>query len=269
VAKLPGVQSPNFGPGVGRPIIRGLDGARVQVLSDGLGSGDVSTVSVDHAVTIEPFLANQIEVLKGPATLLYGSGAIGGAVNVVDGRIPEALPDAPLEGRAELRGGSVNDERTGMVRLDGYAGQFAFHFDALPGEFVERLTVALESRIHRRNLGLRPAEPGQHPLDAGRVEGGNRQLFDDVAFGVTRIGTRAELHREFVTLGARFDFGDHLGGFIEAQRQHAGGHRIERTEMAGAFRAERLADALQCAVRRQAFRLVEQKDAVRHARAWV
>jgi iron complex outermembrane receptor protein len=89
VAKLPGVQSSNFGPGVGRPIIRGLDGARVQVLSDGLGSGDVSTVSVDHAVSIEPFLAEQIEVLKGPATLLYGSGAIGGAVNVVDGRIPE------------------------------------------------------------------------------------------------------------------------------------------------------------------------------------
>nr|MBP6439334.1 TonB-dependent receptor plug domain-containing protein [Thermomonas sp.] len=87
VARLPGVQSSNFGPGVGRPIIRGLDGARVQVLSDGLGSGDVSTVSVDHAVSIEPFLANQIEVLKGPATLLYGSGAIGGAVNVVDGRI--------------------------------------------------------------------------------------------------------------------------------------------------------------------------------------
>jgi iron complex outermembrane receptor protein len=134
VAGLPGVQSSNFGPGVGRPIIRGLDGARVQVLSDGLGSGDVSTVSVDHAVTIEPFLANQIEVLKGPATLLYGSGAIGGAVNVVDGRIPELLPDAPLQGRAELRGGSVDDERTGMFRLDGHAGQVAFHFDALHRE---------------------------------------------------------------------------------------------------------------------------------------
>ena len=89
VGKLPGVQSSYFGPGVGRPIVRGFDGARVQVLSDGLGSGDVSTVSADHAVSIEPFLADQIEVLKGPATLLYGSGAIGGAVNVVDGRIPE------------------------------------------------------------------------------------------------------------------------------------------------------------------------------------
>src|SRR5690606_31982989 len=79
VSRLPGVQSSFFGAGVGRPIIRGLDGARVQVLSDGLAAGDVSTVSVDHAVSIEPFLANQIEVLKGPASLLYGNGAIGGA----------------------------------------------------------------------------------------------------------------------------------------------------------------------------------------------
>ena len=134
VGKLPGVQSSYFGPGVGRPIVRGFDGARVQVLSDGLGSGDVSTVSADHAVSIEPFLADQIEVLKGPATLLYGSGAIGGAVNVVDGRIPEALTDDPLQGRAELRAGTVNDERTGMVRVDGSTDRFALHADAVHRE---------------------------------------------------------------------------------------------------------------------------------------
>ena len=65
VERLPGVQSSHFGPGVGRPIVRGLDGARVQVLADGMGSGDVSTVSVDHALSIEPFLADQIERLTG------------------------------------------------------------------------------------------------------------------------------------------------------------------------------------------------------------
>ena len=135
-ARLPGVQSSYFGAGVGRPIIRGLDGARVQVLSDGLAAGDVSTVSVDHAVSIEPFLANQVEVLKGPASLLYGNGAIGGAVNVVDGRIPEAPTGLPLEGRAELRAGSVNDETTGMLRLDGTSasGRLVFHVDALHRE---------------------------------------------------------------------------------------------------------------------------------------
>src|SRR5688572_30954734 len=136
VGKLPGVQSSYFGPGVGRPIIRGFDGARVQVLSNGLSSGDVSTVSVDHAVSIEPFLADQIEVLKGPATLLYGSGAIGGAVNVVDGRIPEGLTDEPLQGRAELRGNTVNDETTAMARLDGTSasGNLVFHIDGLHRE---------------------------------------------------------------------------------------------------------------------------------------
>jgi iron complex outermembrane receptor protein len=129
VSRLPGVQSSFFGPGVGRPIIRGLDGARIQVLNEGLGSLDVSTVSVDHAVTIEPFLADQIEVLKGPATLLFGPGAIGGAVNVVDGRIHEA-PVEGVTGRAEVRGDTVADERAGMARLDAGNGTWAFHIDA-------------------------------------------------------------------------------------------------------------------------------------------
>jgi iron complex outermembrane receptor protein len=129
VAKQPGVQTTYFGPGVGRPVIRGLDGPRVGVLSNGASSGDVSTVSQDHAVSIEPFLADQIEVLKGPATLLYGSGAIGGVVNVVDGRIPDKLPDRPLSGRVELRGNDASNERTGMARVDLGAGNFVLHAD--------------------------------------------------------------------------------------------------------------------------------------------
>lgn len=131
VAKLPGVQSTFFGPGVGRPIIRGQEGPRVAVLSNGIGNMDASTVSADHATSIEPFLADQIEVLKGPATLLFGSGAIGGAVNVVDGRIARDLPERPLSGRAELRGNSVNSERSGMFRLDGVSGNLVLHVDGL------------------------------------------------------------------------------------------------------------------------------------------
>lgn len=132
VSALPGVQSAFFGTGVGRPIIRGQEGPRVQVLSGGIGSMDASTVSADHAVSIEPFLADQIEVLKGPANLLYGSGAIGGAVNVVDGRIATAVPDRPLSGRAELRAGSGNDERSGMFRVDGVSGDnLVLHVDGL------------------------------------------------------------------------------------------------------------------------------------------
>lgn len=114
-----GVQSSFFGAGVGRPIIRGQEGARVQTLSGGMSSADVSTVSADHAVSIEPFLADQIEVLRGPAVLLYGSGAIAGAVNVVDGRIPAEPVGAALKGRAEVRYGDNDNGKTGALRLDG------------------------------------------------------------------------------------------------------------------------------------------------------
>lgn len=129
VSTIPGVQSSNFGPGVGRPVVRGMDGPRVAVLSGGLASQDVSTVSQDHSPAIEPFLADQIEVLKGPSTLLYGSGAIGGVVNVVDGRIPEYAMDG-VSGRAEARfQGGDQDGATGMARVDGGNDRFALHAD--------------------------------------------------------------------------------------------------------------------------------------------
>src|SRR5688572_20500680 len=175
VNKLPGVQSSYFGPGVGRPIVRGFDGARVQVLSDGLSSGDVSTVSVDHAVSIEPFLADQIEVLKGPATLLYGSGAIGGAVNVVDGRIPEGVTDQPLQGRAELRGNTVNDEKTGMFRLDGTSasGNLVFHIDGLhreTGDYDIPGFAESAQRLAEEGETPDPAEKGVLPNSSVRTD---------------------------------------------------------------------------------------------------
>jgi len=131
VARLPGVQTTYFGPGVGRPVVRGLDGPRVGVLNDGMAASDVSNVSQDHAVTLEPFLANQIEVLKGPRTLLYGPGAIGGVVNVADGRIPESAPANGATGRAEINGDSVSHGGTGMARLDAGGSNYALHIDGL------------------------------------------------------------------------------------------------------------------------------------------
>lgn len=128
--KEAGVQSSFFGPAVGRPVIRGQDGARVQVLSEGLASMDVSTVSVDHAVTIEPFLADQIEVLRGPSTLLYGAGAVGGVVNVVDGRIPEVASEQPISGRAQLGGDSAADTRFGMARIEAGSDRLVLRADA-------------------------------------------------------------------------------------------------------------------------------------------
>lgn len=125
-----GVSSASFGPGVGLPIIRGQSDNRVKVMQDSVGSMDASAASPDHAVTLEPLLANKIEVLRGPAALRYGSGAIGGVVNVLDNRIPSELPD-DITGGAELRNASANNETVGVANLNGAAGSFAFHIDGV------------------------------------------------------------------------------------------------------------------------------------------
>ena len=88
--QLPGVSSSDFGPNSSRPVIRGLDGDRIRIMNNGGASMDVSGLSYDHAVGIEPLLVDQIEVVRGPAALQYGGSAIGGAVNVIDNRIPKA-----------------------------------------------------------------------------------------------------------------------------------------------------------------------------------
>ncbi|HEX6904912.1 MAG TPA: TonB-dependent receptor [Thermoanaerobaculia bacterium] len=134
LGKEPGVSSTFFGQGASRPVIRGLGGDRIRVLESGVGSGDASTTSPDHAVSIDPMTAERIEVLRGPATLLYGSSAVGGVVNVIDNRIPDEMPGAKIEGTAELRGGTVSDERGGTARLEGGLGRFAWHVGYLKRE---------------------------------------------------------------------------------------------------------------------------------------
>jgi iron complex outermembrane receptor protein len=124
-----GITSQSFGPGVGTPVIRGQSGPRVRVLNNGIGSNDVSAISPDHATSVEPLLAERIEVLRGPATLLYGSGAIGGVVNVIDNRIPGKLPDKMLGGALEQRFDSVADETSTVMKIEGGKGNLAYHLD--------------------------------------------------------------------------------------------------------------------------------------------
>jgi len=130
LAKQPGVSATSFGPSASRPILRGFQGERVRVLTDGIGSIDVSNTSADHAVIIDPLLAERVEVLRGPSVLLYGSSAIGGVVNVIDKRIPRSLPRDGFSLDAIATYGSAADERSIAGAGDvGIGGRFVLHAD--------------------------------------------------------------------------------------------------------------------------------------------
>jgi iron complex outermembrane receptor protein len=118
LARTPGVSASSFGPSASRPILRGFQGDRVRVLTDGVGSFDASSASVDHAVVINPLLAERIEVVRGPSALLYGSEAIGGVVNVMDTRIPRSIPEAGYRLTAQGTYGSAANERSGGAAAD-------------------------------------------------------------------------------------------------------------------------------------------------------
>ena len=130
LARQPGVSATSFGPNASRPVLRGLQGERVRVLIDGIGSIDVSNTSVDHAVAINPLTADRIEVLRGPSALLYGSSAIGGVVNVLDSRIPRKVPTEPVHVSGIATYGSAADERSASASVDvPVAGKVVFHVD--------------------------------------------------------------------------------------------------------------------------------------------
>jgi iron complex outermembrane receptor protein len=124
LGREPGVSSSGFGPGAARPVIRGQGGERIRILENGTGSLDVSGLSDDHAVAVDPSSVARLEVLRGPATLRYGSNAIGGLVYVHDGRVPEAAIGRRLTGRAGGAIGSADEERSGFAALSGQSGSW-------------------------------------------------------------------------------------------------------------------------------------------------
>ncbi|MEJ0084839.1 MAG: TonB-dependent receptor [Pseudomonadota bacterium] len=129
LANIPGVTGSSFAAGASRPVIRGFDANRVRTLEDGIGSFDVSDVGPDHGVPIDPLSAQRIEVVRGAATLRYGSQAIGGVINAINNRVPTRLPDDAFN--AEFTGmyGTNADTRQGSALVDARLGQFAIHAD--------------------------------------------------------------------------------------------------------------------------------------------
>ncbi|MBU3609291.1 TonB-dependent receptor [Polynucleobacter wuianus] len=124
-----GVSATGYGAGASRPVIRGLEGARVQILQNGLSVGDVSSISADHAVANPMQNTHQIEILRGASALMYGSSSSGGLVNVVNDRIVTSMPDA-LSGAINTSYETANQGKTGNLELDGPAGPLALHLDS-------------------------------------------------------------------------------------------------------------------------------------------
>ncbi len=118
LARQPGVSASFFGPNASRPILRGLDAERVRILTDGIGSFDVSNTSADHAVAINPLTADRVEIVRGPAALLFGSSAIGGVVNVTDRRIAREIPEEFAHIDAAANFGTAARERGVGAALD-------------------------------------------------------------------------------------------------------------------------------------------------------
>ena len=160
---LPGVSSSYFGPNANRPMIRGLDGDRVRVLSNAGASLDASSLSFDHAVPIDPLVVERIEVLRGPGALLYGGSAVGGVVNALDNRIPKYRLTG-VSGAAEVRFGGAESERGGAALVEAGNGAFAIHAD-VSGRQTSDLRVpehtpvvdgmALDRTDHVRNSAAR------------------------------------------------------------------------------------------------------------------
>jgi iron complex outermembrane recepter protein len=193
-----GVSATSFGPNASRPVLRGFQGERVRVLSDGIGSFDVSNTSVDHAVVINPLTADRIEVLRGPASLLYGSSAIGGVVNVIDSRIPRSIPEEGIHVDGIGTYGSAANERSGGARIDAPLGdKIVLHFDGTYTKTGDLRTGGYILTPALRAAALASGDPdtaaladlrGKLPNSAGRtweVAGGAALITSNGNMGVS------------------------------------------------------------------------------------
>lgn len=254
LARQPGVSATSFGPNVSRPILRGLAGERVRVLTDGIGAFDVSNTSADHAVAIDPLLTERIEVLRGPASLRFGSSAIGGVVNVLDRRIPTSVPDAVVSGQARAGLASAAEERSAGANLSlrladnvvvAGGGSLTDTENARIGGAVLSAPLRAEARASSDPAIRALADlSGRMPNTASRTRTANlgAAVIDargDLGFAVTRYESRYGLPIRFdLTPGA-----DQEAVSIEAQQWRAdlrasvaiGGGWLERLSLRAGY----------------------------------
>ena len=257
-----GVSATSFGPNASRPVLRGFQGERIRILTDGIGSLDVSNTSADHAVAINPLTAERIEVLRGPSALMFGSAAIGGVVNVIDARIPRHVHDEPVHVEGIATYGSAANERSVNAVVDvPIAGQFVFHVD---GNYTKTddleiggyvLTPALRAQAAaspdpairdlanlRGRLPNSAAETSDVAAGLAWIQGGNNIGFSinryDSLYGVPirysldpaiePEAPRLDLRQTREDLRAEIDTGD---GFLDSVRFRGGHSKYRHFEL--------------------------------------
>lgn len=248
-----GVTSSSFGPGSGRPIIRGQDGERVRVMENSMGTGDISVISPDHAVATETLNATRIEILRGPSTLLYGSGVSGGIVNVLNDRIPDRLfktPQANFEGRFN----SALEERSGVLTASGSKGQVSWNIEGMkrktndihipgranPNDPESEIGLVRNSAIDSSNLSAGSAYIGERGfvgMSISRLEnfyGIPGPEGAKIDMGQTRYGLAGDLDnplKGFQQLRTRFTYNDYQHKELEQSGEV--GSRFKNDELEG------------------------------------
>lgn len=230
---LPGVNSDTFGGGASRPVIRGQTAPRVKVLSDGSGLNDASEVSPDHAVTGETLLLDGVEILRGTSALLYGGGAIGGAVNLLDRKIPTRIPENGGEGVAEARLGTADNEQAGVVGFTVGAGSLALRLEWAGRSLDDYETPFYTPPAHEHDEGEEGHEEHEDHEHEEEAEGfdrlaGSFNRGSTKTVGLSWIGSRGYLGAAFTEQLATYGLPGHSHEYESCHPHgsslHCGGH---------------------------------------------
>ncbi|MDG2376086.1 MAG: TonB-dependent receptor [Woeseiaceae bacterium] len=220
LSQEPGLSSTYFGPVSSRPVIRGQYGERVRVLSNGLDSLDASALSEDHQTTVDGLLADRVEIIRGPATLLYGSAAAGGLVNVVDTRFIEQELDKPFSGGVALGADTAMGKRDAAVRSQFGSGPLAFSFD-----YFTRSTDNIEIPGFAESAILRALEEEERHEEEEEEEYGTVENTDSEtsggAFGLSYVGDRGFFGVSFSRFNSKYGIPGHHHHHEEDHEEHA------------------------------------------------
>lgn len=228
LANVPGISATSFASGASRPIIRGMDATRVRILEDGTSSSDVSDIGPDHGIPIDPLSAQSIEVVRGAGTLRYGSQAIGGVVNVLNNRVPMALPDTPIA--AEMTGSfdTVSNTGQGSLLADGQVGDaIAVHVDGFyrhAGDYDTPDGTQQNSWFH----GYGETAGGSYFFGPGKSSHVGAAIMQyDAQYGIPSDTTHIDMHQMKVLTRNSFDLGSGLFRTLTVDGSYAQYHHSE------------------------------------------